>query len=136
MSETARPNPRRKPGAQPGNHNARKTGLYSSRENPLELLRLRQVFPGGVGTEIAVLRLFLRRVLAHPPDPTNQPQTLSTLRAVCQAAYIITRLVRIDCALDSLPPVEPSPLGALAALPLTPGEIETLFADLFDSSAL
>ncbi len=53
--------PKRTRGAQPGNTNALKHGFYSKRFSDLELTDLESALGEGLGDEIALLRVLIRR---------------------------------------------------------------------------
>ena len=81
------PPPRRKRGAQPGNRNARKYGLYA----PVPLPDSGSV-PSDSLTEALALKIFMTRVIAaaHPADDIRA--RAAALRALVRAAVLIARL--------------------------------------------
>jgi hypothetical protein len=117
---------RRRRGGQSGNQNARKSGLYAANANPLDLARLSANLPTGLADEIYTLRVFMNRVLQQTDVTAGPERSLSALRAVCHAAYVISRLVRDDQRLASAPPL--ATLNTLLGLPL--GRVGSV--DLFD----
>jgi len=57
--------PKRPRGAQPGNTNALKHGFYSQRFSQLELTDLESALGDGLGDEIALMRVLIRRFVDH-----------------------------------------------------------------------
>ena len=56
-------------GGQPGNHNARKHGLYSSALTADDMAEFsRDVMVGGIDPDVALVRARLRSVLLHAPS--------------------------------------------------------------------
>ena len=74
--------PKRPKGAQPGNTNALKHGFYSKRFSDLELTDLEFTLGDGLGDEIALLRVLLRRFIsaidAQPDLPLDDSAVFLT----------------------------------------------------------
>jgi hypothetical protein len=84
--------PRR--GAQPGNHNALKRGIYSAQIKPKELGDASELSTVGLSDEIIPLRVFIRRLLAASSDTTEQKELIVVLHELRLAKFTLTRLVK------------------------------------------
>jgi flavodoxin len=88
--------PNRKPGGQPGNLNALKHGFYSRGFNELELSDLEVIFETGLQSELAMLRVAIRRFF----DLTDGTETLETagqtLSLLSMAAGKLAAITRIQ----------------------------------------
>jgi hypothetical protein len=91
------PRIKRKPGGQPGNHNARKHGFYSRTLAPEQLANLPPATrTPGLDAEIALLRIKIRSIVQDDPhnlDPLLR--TVSTLRLAVKTWYDVTRRNRL-----------------------------------------
>lgn len=103
----------RKRGAQLGNRNAFKHGLYSAHFKQAEREHLDRVPGIDLSNEIGLIRVELLRYLAAEAQVDGQidyETRLQALRAVSLAAESITRLMRTQLLLNSaLPESEDSP---------------------------
>jgi hypothetical protein len=87
-------NPPRLPGAQPGNSNALKHGFYTRRFNKHDLSGVENTNIKGLTEEIALIRVFTRR-LVEACDPSADVYDLAgILRSICLASDTITRIIR------------------------------------------
>jgi len=84
----------RRPGAQPGNTNAVKHGLYSPRFPQLAAGDRGKVKYTGVRDEIDMLRMSIRRVVEMSEAIHSLPEALSYLRVLALASMSLSRLVR------------------------------------------
>ncbi len=115
---------KRKRGAQPGNHNALKHGLYSSAFTQHERRLLTQLPNIDLAGEIELIRIANRRFLRALQDgdlPLDVDSQLAALRAVNLSAQSITSLLRAQ-ALLSLTTSDPRLADALDLLPSLPSE--------------
>jgi hypothetical protein len=85
---------RRKRGAQFCNNNARKHGFYSNRLPKADLRGVDNTFINSLEDEIVMMRVFLRRLVAHSAEVHTLEQELELMRAVCLATLSITRMIR------------------------------------------
>jgi hypothetical protein len=86
--------PKRKRGAQPGNHNAIKPGFYARPFTLKEVEDLKEL-EAGVADEISLLRLLLRRVIDYSErEDINLEQWLSMLQRLSLVANRLTGMVR------------------------------------------
>ena len=88
--------PRRKPGGQPANSNARKHGIYSSHYTPEELAALEQDVAGSLKDELEILRLIIAEtadsVLRQPEEDVPFHDHVSAMRTI---AISIARLENV-----------------------------------------
>jgi len=97
----ARPGPKRKPGAQPGNLNAVKHGLYtrylrSGEASPSEALEARSLEP-----EISLLRVLIQRTLALAEEVEDVEMSIKLLSALSLTASRLALLMRAQQALPA-----------------------------------
>jgi hypothetical protein len=92
MAQLISPNPR-KPGGQPGNHNAIKHGYYARHFRAAEIKDLENITPG-LQDEINMIRVFIRRVVAGADPKASKEENLEVLRHISFALQSLTRLVR------------------------------------------
>jgi hypothetical protein len=86
------PRIKRKPGAQPGNHNARKHGFYSRNISPEQLANLPPATKTpGLDSEIALLRLKISSIVHD--DPHNLDPLLRTVASLRLAVATRHKLV-------------------------------------------
>ncbi len=81
-------------GGQPGNINALKHGFYTRRFNPTDLAGVESTDSNGLLEEIAIIRLYARRLIELDDQSTNITQVANILRILCLASLTITRLVK------------------------------------------
>ncbi len=92
------PSPRHR-GAPPGNTNALKHGFYTRRFKKHDLTGVEETNVKGLAEEIALIRIFTRR-LVESCDPTADMYDLAgILRAICLASTSITRIIRAQSLL-------------------------------------
>jgi hypothetical protein len=92
----------RKRGGQPGNTNALKHGYYSPRFHKLEAADLAALVEEGPASEIALLRVLIRRMVEHMENedlPTKD--LIATFNAVTSASVSIGTLLRTQEVLGS-----------------------------------
>ena len=90
--------PKRSRGAQPGNTNALKHGFYSERFSQLELTDLETALGEGLGDEIALLRVLIRRfveAIEAQPD-LSLDDTSIYLNAIGSNMTRLAGLLRAD----------------------------------------
>jgi uncharacterized protein YjcR len=95
------PPPKRRRGGQPGNSNALTHGFYSAHFHKADLAALETNQFSGLNDEIALLRLYIRRVVELGAGLDDLTESLNLLRALCQAAAALTRLVKTQRLLSS-----------------------------------
>lgn len=95
------PSPKRHRGAQPGNINALKHGFYTRRFNQTDLADLESTDYHGLMEEIAIIRLYARRLIELENQSTDITQVANILRILCLASLTITRLVKTSQFLQS-----------------------------------
>ncbi len=113
---------KRKPGAQPGNHNALKHGFYSSAFTQHERRLLTQLPNIDLAGEIELVRIANRRFLQSLQEdglPLDVDTQLAALRAVNLSAQSITSLLRAQ-ALLSLAASDPRLAEFVTGLPSLP----------------
>jgi hypothetical protein len=94
MTSSSSPQPRRGPGAPPGNLNALKHGFYSRQYDRLDLADLEAYNFAGLADEIALMRVFIRRVVDLGRDVDDLSQAVSLLRVLCLASASLSRLLK------------------------------------------
>jgi len=98
------PAPPRKRGAQPGNRNSLRHGLYSRSFRQVELSDLKHV-QAGLESEIAMLRVVQNRLLAcagdfdHQPDQIDLKTAISLLQALGATSMRIASLMKAQARL-------------------------------------
>lgn len=98
---------KRKRGGQVGNRNAVKHGFYSEQFKEAERLILSQVENIDLSSEIELLRVEIRRYLEAETQALNKidyEARLMSLRTVSLAVASLTRMVRMQIILNTLPP--------------------------------
>ena len=88
--------PKRKPGGQPGNSNALKHGFYAGQPLPAEVVPAQVDEVQGLHEEIAMLRIFMRRVMLQSDHPMDHRELLDTMRALSLASLSIARLLKVQ----------------------------------------
>ena len=91
---THTPPPKRPRGAPPGNRNALKHGFYARKLKRSDLSGIETCDDAGLQDEIAMLRVFIRRVIELGKDVDTLPEAVSLLRVLCFASTSLTRLLQ------------------------------------------
>ena len=92
--ETQSPPPGRRPGGQPGNSNAIKHGFDTGGFKNHDLSGAENINIKGLAEEIALIRIFTRRLI-ETCDPSADIYDLAgILRVICLASDTITRIIR------------------------------------------
>jgi hypothetical protein len=86
--------PRRYRGAQPGNNNALKHGFYSKQLKGVDLQGLGDSGHTGLSDDIAMLRVYIRRVVDLSQNSQSVTETINALRALCLAYMSLARLAK------------------------------------------
>lgn len=86
--------PPRKRGAQPGNDNARKHGIYAAHYTPDELRKLDDLDEEDVTEEIALLQILMKRVFAGLNEGLPLRDRLKAVRLLAQADACLQKLAR------------------------------------------
>ena len=93
----------RRPGGQIGNMNALKHGFYTRRINKRDLSGVENTNIKGLAEEIALIRIFTRR-LVESCDPSADLYDLAgVLRTICLATSAITRIIKAQAFLVNDP---------------------------------
>lgn len=95
------PSPKRHRGGQPGNINALKHGFYTRRFNPTDLADVESTDYHSLMEEIAIIRLYARRLIELDNPSADVSQVANILRILCLASITITRLVKTSQFLQS-----------------------------------
>ena len=95
------PSPKRHRGGQPGNINALKHGFYTRRFTQTQLAGVESTDYNGLMEEIAIIRLYARRLIELDNQSANISQVANILRILCLASITITRLVKTSQFLQS-----------------------------------
>ncbi len=85
---------KRSRGGQPGNINALKHGFYTRRFNQADLAGVESTDYNGLMDEIAIIRIYARRLIELDDQPDSITQVANILRILCLASLTITRLVK------------------------------------------
>jgi hypothetical protein len=93
--------PSRRRGAPTGNKNAVKHGFYSTKFKKSERTALDESEFSGLSQEIALLRLYIRRVVARSVHIDDFYEDLEVLRVLSVAFSSLSRLVRAHALLAS-----------------------------------
>jgi hypothetical protein len=86
--------PKRHRGGQPGNINALKHGFYTRRFAQADLAGVESIDFNGLLDEIAIIRLYARRLIELDNQSDDISQVADILRILCLASLTITRLVK------------------------------------------
>jgi hypothetical protein len=89
------PRVKRKPGAPPGNQNARKHGFYSKILTPEQKKALEVASLPGIDAEIALLRMQIRSIVQN--GPKNQEPLQRVMSALCSAVRLRHNLASSRC---------------------------------------
>ncbi len=95
------PSPKRPRGAPKGNLNALKHGFYTRRLRKHDLSGVESTEPSGLIEEIALIRVFTRRLLESIGPESNAYDLSEFLRALCLASSTITRIVKTQYLITS-----------------------------------
>jgi hypothetical protein len=93
----------RRPGAQPGNKNARKHGFYTRRFNNRDLNGVEAASTKSLAEEIALIRVFTRRLVESTDPAADIYELAGVLRAICLASATITRVIKAHAFLANDP---------------------------------
>jgi hypothetical protein len=100
MNNQTSSKPRRR-GAPLGNLNAVTHGFYSARFNKTDRTALAESNFTGLAEEIALLRLFIRRVVYESSNLKDFDRLLDTLRVICLASASLSHLVKTHAFLSN-----------------------------------
>ena len=91
----------RHPGAPPGNHNALKHGFYTRRLKKRDLTGVEATDVSSLVEEIALIRLFTRRLVESCIPDADFYELADILRILCLASTTITRLTKTQYLLST-----------------------------------
>ena len=91
---TQNSSPKKSRGGQPGNLNALKHGFYTRHFNNHDLAGVNSTDFNGLMEEIAIIRLYTRRLIELDNLSADISQVANILRILCLASLTITRLVK------------------------------------------
>ena len=91
----------RRPGAPTGNHNALKHGFYTRRLKKRDLTGVEATDASGLVEEIALIRIFTRRLVESCLPDADFFELADILRILCLASTTITRLTRTQYLLST-----------------------------------
>jgi hypothetical protein len=92
---------KRRRGAPKGNLNALKHGFYTRRIPKRDLTGVESTNPSGLVEEIALIRVFTRRLLESISPESDAYELADILRALCLASSTITRVVKTQFLITS-----------------------------------
>jgi hypothetical protein len=92
--------PRRR-GAQPGNTNALKHGFYTRRFTKRDLSGVETTNLKNLAEEIALIRVFTRRMVETAVQEPDYYDLVSVLRAICLASGTITRIIKAQTFINA-----------------------------------
>ncbi len=81
-------------GGQPGNNNALKHGFYTRRFRKRDLSGVESINLKNLAEEIALIRIFTRRMVEESVQDPDYYDNISVLRAICLASGTITRVIK------------------------------------------
>ena len=93
----------RRRGGQPGNFNALKHGFYTRRINQRDLSGVEETSLKGLAEEIALIRIFTRRLVESALPTTDLYELAGILRTLCLASSTITRIIKAQAFLANDP---------------------------------
>ena len=93
--------PPRPRGAPKGNFNALKHGFYTRRLRKHDLSGVESTEPSGLIEEIAIIRVFTRRLIESIHPESDAYELAEILRALCLASSTITRIVKTQFLITS-----------------------------------
>jgi len=86
-------------GGQPGNINALKHGFYTRRICKNHLSGLESTNNSGLADEIALIRIFTRRLVETTDPSADLYELADILRSICLASSTITRIIKAQAFL-------------------------------------
>ncbi len=95
------PSPPRRPGGQFGNTNALKHGFYTRRFHKRDLSGVESTSIKGLTEEIALIRIFTRKLVESTSPEADLYDLAGILRAICLASTVITRIIKAQAFLAS-----------------------------------
>jgi hypothetical protein len=93
----------RRPGAQIGNMNALKHGFYTRRIRKRDLNGVEDTNINGLADEIAIIRIFTRRLIESADPSADLYELAGILRTICLASATITRIIKAQAFLSNDP---------------------------------
>jgi hypothetical protein len=108
MPPTSSPRTR---GAPKGNFNALKHGFYTRRLRKHDLNGVESTDASGLIEEIALIRVFTRRLLESIGPDTDAYELVEFLRALCLASSTITRVVKTQFLIAAAGPEMDDEIG-------------------------
>ena len=91
--------PTRRPGAQIGNMNALKHGFYTRCIKKRDLSGVEDTNIKGLAEEIALIRIFTRRLVESADPSADLYELAGVLRTICLASATITRIIKAQAFL-------------------------------------
>ena len=98
------PTTQKRRGAPKGNFNALKHGFYTRRLRQHDLTGVEATEPSGLIEEIALIRVFTRRLIESIHPESDVYELADILRALCLASSTITRIVKTQFIITSTGP--------------------------------
>lgn len=95
--------PSRRPGGQLGNMNAVKHGFYTRRIRKRDLSGVENTNIKGLAEEIALIRIFTRRLVESADPSADLYELAGVLRTICLASATITRIIKAQAFLVNDP---------------------------------
>jgi len=93
----------RHPGGQIGNMNALKHGFYTRRIKKRDLSGVEDTNIKGLAEEIALIRIFTRRLVESADPSADLYELAGVLRTICLASATITRIIKAQAFLTNDP---------------------------------
>jgi len=93
----------RRPGGQPGNKNALKHGFYTRSFKKRDLNGVEETSAKSLAEEIALIRIFTRRLVESTHPSADIYELAGILRAICLASVTITRVIKAHAFLANDP---------------------------------
>jgi hypothetical protein len=103
-SRNSQSNPTRRRGAPPGNLNNFKHGFYSRRIKKRDLSGLESTDVSGLVEELALIRIYTRRLVETFDPSSDFYQHADLLRVLCLASSAITRIIRAQALINTTNP--------------------------------
>ncbi len=91
----------RRQGGQPGNTNALKHGFYTRRFRKRDLSGVESINLKNLAEEVALIRIFTRRMVEDSVKDPDYYDNISVLRAICLASGTISRIIKTQTFLAS-----------------------------------
>jgi hypothetical protein len=95
--------PPRRRGGQPGNLNALRHGFYTRRIHKRDLSGVEDTSIKGLAEEIALIRIFTRKLIECGTDTADLYEIAGILRTICLASGTITRIIKAQSFLVNDP---------------------------------